>query len=171
MFAHGVLSALFFAVVGVVYDRAHTRDMALFQGLARRMGKTAGLFTVVGLASLALPGTSSFVAELLVILGAFGRALELAGQPLALLYLAAGVAGVVGALITAVYILRMLTRVFFGPLDSRWQGMTDAGPREALAAGLLVAAILTVGLFPFPFLRVIDGGLEVILPLFRGGGG
>lgn len=169
MFSHGVMSALFFATVGVVYDRAHIRDMDLLRGLARRMGKTAGLFTMAGLASLALPGTSAFVAELLVILGAFGRAFEGAWTTASTVYLVAGIAGVIGAMLTAVYILRMLGTVFFGPISERWESMTDAGFREVFAAGLLVAAILVVGLFPFPFLHVVNGGIDSITPLFQRG--
>ena len=100
MFSHGIMTALFFAVVGVVYDRTHTRDIAVLEGLARRMGFTAVVFAVAGLASLGLPGLSGFVAELLVFLGLFQT------------YPALGVLGIIGAGITAVYILRLLSKVF-----------------------------------------------------------
>lgn len=168
MFSHGVMAALFFTSVGILYDRSHRRDVALFEGLAKRMGVTTGFFTVVGLSSLALPGTSAFIAELLVILGCFAKAFE--GGAFSLLWFTGGVAGIVGALLTAVYILRMLVKAFFGPLESTWGSITDASKREKLAAGLLAAAILTVGIFPFPFLTIVNGGLSSILPLFKGGG-
>ena len=71
MFSHGVMTALFFAVVGAIYDRTHTRDIGVLEGMARRMGTTAWLFAIAGLASLGLPGLSGFVAELLVFLGLF----------------------------------------------------------------------------------------------------
>ncbi len=168
MFSHGVMAALFFTSVGILYDRAHKRDITLFEGLAKRMGVTTGFFTIVGLSSLALPGTSAFIAELLVILGCFAKAFE--GGGFNLLWFTGGVAGIVGALLTAVYILRMLAKAFFGPLSSSWETITDASVREKLAAGLLVAGILVVGILPFPFLTVVNGGLSSILPLFKGGG-
>ena len=102
MFSHGIMTALFFAVVGVVYDRTHTRNMLALDGLAKRMPATAVFFTIAGLTSLGLPGLSGFVAELLVFLGLFKT------------YPILGMLGIVGAAITAVYILRLLAKVFFG---------------------------------------------------------
>ena len=104
MFSHGIMTALFFAVVGVVYDRTHTRDMLVLDGLAKRMPVTAVFFTIAGLTSLGLPGLSGFVAELLVFLGLFKT------------YPILGILGIIGAAITAVYILRLLAKVFFGPV-------------------------------------------------------
>ena len=93
--------------MGVIYDRAHIRDIGILEGLTKRMGLTAGFFAVAGLTSLGLPGLSGFVAEVMVFIGVF--------QDYPLL----GVLGIVGAAITAVYILRLLSKVFFGPLDPR----------------------------------------------------
>ena len=150
MFSHGIMTALFFAVVGAIYDRTHTRDIVALEGLAKRMGLTATLFAVAGLTSLGLPGLSGFVAELLVFLGLFQT------------YPALGVLGVVGAAITAVYILRLMAKVFFGELGERWRDQTDISRLEGFSSGILVAFILLVGLFPFPFVRVIE---SAILPL------
>ena len=154
MFSHGVMTALFFAVVGVVYDRTHTRDINTLDGLAQRMGFTATLFALAGLASLGLPGLSGFVAELLVFLGLFQT------------YPILGVLGIVGAAITAVYILRLLARVFFGPMSERWQDQTDASGLERVASLVLAGFILLVGLFPFPFIRVIESGVFELLARF-----
>ena len=167
MFSHGIMTALFFAAVGVVYDRTHTRDIAILDGLARRMGFTAVVFAVAGLASLGLPGLSGFVAELLVFLGLFQT------------YPTLGVLGIIGAGITAVYILRLLSKVFFGPLGERWKDQTDAsGPLgerwkdltdasglERVSTGILAALLLLVGLFPFPFMRVISSGVLDLLAM------
>jgi NADH-quinone oxidoreductase subunit M len=71
MFAHGVMTALFFALIGVIYDQAHTREIGIFGGLARTMPWFVGFFTLAGLASLGLPGLANFVAELLIFLGTF----------------------------------------------------------------------------------------------------
>ena len=195
MFSHGIMTALFFAVVGVVYDRTHTRDMLVLDGLAKRMPVTAVFFTIAGLTSLGLPGLSGFVAELLVFLGLFKT------------YPILGMLGIIGAAITAVYILRLLAKVFFGPervlseqlsvvseeaaaVGSHGSGSTgsprtgveaphpdlppqgegtedmDATTQEKVSASVLTAFILLVGLFPFPFMRVINTGVAEVLVRF-----
>ena len=154
MFSHGIMTALFFAAVGTVYDRTHTRDIVILDGLARRMGFTAVVFAVAGLASMGLPGLSGFVAELLVFLGLFQT------------YPALGVLGIVGAGITAVYILRLLAKVFFGPLGERWADQTDASGLERVSTVVLAGFLLLVGLFPFPFMRVISSGVLDVLARF-----
>ena len=151
MFSHGIMTALFFAVVGVIYDRTHTRDIGVLEGMAKRMGMTAVLFAVAGLASLGLPGLSGFVAELLVFLGLFQT------------YPLLGVLGVIGAAITAVYILRLIAKVFFGTMSDRWSDQTDISRLEGFAAGVLVAFIFAVGLFPLPFVRAIDTAVSGLL--------
>ena len=158
MFSHGIMTALFFAVVGVIYDRTHTRDTMMLEGMAGRMGVTAAFFAVAGLTSLGLPGLSGFVAELLVFLGLFQT------------YPALGVLAIIGAAATAVYILRLMAKVFFGPLDDRWKDQTDVSRLEGFSAAVLVGFILLVGLFPFPFLRVIDVGVAELLSRFPGAG-
>ena len=154
MFSHGVMTALFFAVVGVVYDRTHTRDINTLNGLAKRMGVTATMFAIAGMASLGLPGLSGFVAELLVFLGLFQT------------YPALGVLGIVGAAITAVYILRLLARVFFGPLGPQWEDQSDASRLERFSTLVLAGFLLLVGMFPFPFIRVIESGVFETLARF-----
>ena len=154
MFSHGIMTALFFAAVGTIYDRTHTRDIDMLEGLARRMGFTAVVFAVAGLASLGLPGLSGFVAELLVFLGLFQT------------YPVLGVLGIIGAGITAVYILRLLSKVFFGPLGERWTDQTDASGLERVSTVILAGFLLLVGLFPFPFVRVISSGVLEVLARF-----
>ena len=158
MFSHGIMTALFFAAVGIIYDRTHTRDIGVLGGMAKRMGVTATLFAVAGLTSLGLPGLSGFVAEILVFLGLFQT------------YPALGVLGIIGAAVTAVYILRLLARVFFGPLGERWRDQADASRLEGFSAAILVGFILLVGLFPFPFIRVIDSGAAELLARIPGAG-
>lgn len=154
MLSHGLMTALFFAVVGVVYDRTHSRDIGVLQGLSKRMGFTAVLFAVAGFTSLGLPGLSGFVAELLVFLGLFQT------------YPVLGVLGIIGAAITAVYILRLMAKVFFGPISERWADQTDASGLERFSTVVLAGFILLVGLFPFPFIRVINTGVAEILLRF-----
>ena len=158
MFSHGIMTALFFAVVGIIYDRTHTRDIDVLEGMAKRMGVTATFFAIAGLTSLGLPGLSGFVAELLVFLGLFQT------------YPVLGILGIIGAAATAVYILRLLAKVFFGPLSERWRDQTDATRLEGFSTAVLVGFILLIGLFPFPFMRVIDSGVTGLLTHFPGAG-
>ncbi|MBI4200328.1 MAG: NADH-quinone oxidoreductase subunit M [Chloroflexi bacterium] len=156
MFSHGIMTALFFALVGFIYDRAHIRDIGVLEGLSKRMGVTGAFFVVAGLTSLGLPGLSGFVAEVLVFLGTF--------QAFPVL----GALAVVGAAITAVYILRLLAKVFHGPLPERWAHLREATPLELGAAGLLVSMLVLVGVYPAPFMRIINSGIEPFLKLVAG---
>ena len=156
MFSHGIMTALLFAVVGFIYDRAHLRDIDVLEGLAKRMGLTASFFAVAGLASLGLPGLSGFIAEVLVFIGLFRT------------YPVLGMLGVIGAAITAVYILRLLAKVFFGPLDERWQQLADATRLEGAATAVLVFILFFVGIYPTYFLRLIDSGVDTFLLPFAG---
>jgi len=154
MFSHGVMTALLFAAVGTIYASTHTRDINTLNGLAKRMSKASKFFVLAGLASLGLPGLSGFVAELLVFLGLFHT------------YPILGALGIVGATITAVYILRLIGRVFFGPIKDPLRIESDASPSEILSSGILALGILVVGVFPFPFIKIINSSTEEILSKF-----
>ena len=154
MFSHGIMTALFFALVGVIYDRAHIRDIGVLEGLSKRMGVTASLFAVAGLASLGLPGLSGFIAEFLVFVGTFKT------------YLPYAVLAVIGAAITAVYILRLLAKVFFGPIGPQWEHLRDATRIEIGATGMLAFVLLFVGVWPLPLMNVINSGVSELLAGF-----
>ena len=151
MFSHGIMTALFFALIGVIYDRTHAREIGLFQGMSKRMGLTATFFIIGGLASLGLPGLSGFVAEFLVFVGAFPK------------YPIVAVLGIGAAAVTAVYVLRMLGRVFFGPLDPRWKDVPDAGKVEGFAMACLVFMLVFVGVYPTRFMAIINSGVAPLL--------
>ena len=151
MFSHGVMTALFFAIVGAIYERTHTRDTLVLNGLSARMGWASGFFIVAGLASLGLPGLSGFVSELLVFIGTFRT------EPIL------GALGIIGAAITATYILRLIGRVFFGPIDPKWESLKDLSPKEFGVGAFLLTPIVVVGIFPAPFLDVIRPSVDVIL--------
>jgi NADH-quinone oxidoreductase subunit M len=144
MFSHGVMTATFFAMVGAVYDQAHTRDMTLFGGLVHRMPFFVFFFGVAGLASLGLPGLSGFVAEFNVFVGVFRT------------YPWAGGLAVLGAALTAVYILRMMATALWGPLNERWAELKDMTRLEFAAASLLLVFMLFMGLWPAPFVDRIS---------------
>jgi NADH-quinone oxidoreductase subunit M len=151
MFAHGIMTALFFTIVGGIYERTHTRDTLVLNGLASKMKWGTAFFVIAGLASLGLPGLAGFVAELLVFIGAFQT------QPIL------GALGVLGAAITAVYILRLIGRTFYGDRDPKWDNLTDLTRREFIAATILLIPLFYAGLYPQPLLRVIRPGVDAIL--------
>ncbi|PKB57485.1 MAG: NADH dehydrogenase, partial [SAR202 cluster bacterium Casp-Chloro-G3] len=154
MFSHGIMTALMFAMVGAIYERTHIRDITVLNGLMKRMGVTSFFFAIAGLASLGLPGLSGFIAEFMVFVGAFRTYL-----PLAIL-------AVIGAAITAVYILRLLARTFFGEADPMWEHITDASPVEKTVGAAFVLILVFVGVWPAPLLRVINIGVDSVLQAF-----
>ena len=151
MFSHGIITGLLFLLVGMVYEKAHTRHIPDMGGLAARMPLIAAVFVVAGLASLGLPSTSGFVSELLVFLGTF----QVWSWMTAL--------GVFGIVITAGYILWALQRVFFGPQLPRFAQIGDATRVEMVPMAVLVIAIMVVGLYPALFTDVFKTGLEPIV--------
>jgi NADH-quinone oxidoreductase subunit M len=148
MFTHGTITGLLFLMVGVVYDRAHTRDIGQLSGLAHTMPLAATVFVIAGLASLGLPAMSGFVAEVLVFLGSFDK------------YTVPTIFAVFGILLSAGYITWTVQRVFFGERDERWAGLPDADHWwERLSMAALVAVIVGVGVYPAVVTDVIDTGI------------
>jgi NADH-quinone oxidoreductase subunit M len=150
MFSHGVMTAMFFAMVGALYDQAHTRDMTIFKGLVNRMPLFVFFFGVAGLASLGLPGLSGFVAEFHVFLGTFET------------YPWAAALGVFAAAMTAVYILRMMAMAFFGPFNEQWNELREMTYWERATAVLLLAFLVFMGLWPDPFIDRIQESVRAI---------
>lgn len=156
MFTHGTITGLLFLLVGLVYDKAHTRHIPDMGGLAARMPIIAVVFVVAGLASLGLPGTSGFVSELLVFLGTF----QVWGWITAL--------AVFAIVITAGYMLWMLQRVFFGPQLQRFASLGDTTLVEAVPMAVLVVAIMVVGIYPAILTDVFKAGLGPIIQSLGG---
>lgn len=160
MFSHGIMTGLLFALVGSIYGRTHTRMIPYFGGFARKMPFLAVAFAIAAFCSLGLPGMSGFVAELLVFLGGFKA------YPLQTALAATGI------VFTALYILRVVQRMFFGPVVESshgfdFSGLTDAGAREKLALGILIATLLVVGMYPYPMVKLIDQGVVDIMSFIR----
>lgn len=160
MFSHGVMTGLFFGLIGMVYGRTHTRIIPEMGGLARVMPWLATSFYIAGLASLGLPGLSGFIAETHVFLGGFfGNpwASTLVTRVLTLLATASIV-------VTAVYVLRGLGVVFQGPIrNPHFQELTDATLPERLSTGILVFTLFFVGLAPWFIIRLTEGSLMPLL--------
>ena len=150
MFTHGTITGLMFLLVGLVYDKAHTRYIPDLGGLATRMPVLASAFLLAGLASLGLPGTSGFVSELLIFLGAF----PVWGWATAL--------SAFGIVITAGYILWMVQRTMFGPAKERFGSVRDATVAEMAPIFVLVVAVIGVGVYPAFVSDVFAGGGGVL---------
>ncbi len=150
MFAHGVMTATFFAMVGSIYDQTHTRDMRLYSGLVHRMPLFVFFFGLAGLASLGLPGLAGFVAEFHIFVGAFRT------------YPWAAALGIFAAAMTAVYILRMMGMSMFGPVDDKWQELKEMTYLERGTAVLLLSFMLFMGLWPAPFIDRIQETVRVL---------
>jgi len=159
MFTHGTITGLLFIMVGMVYDRAHTRQIADLSGLMHHMPLIGVVMLLAGLASLGLPGMSGFVAELTVFLG------SLQTHP------AATIAAIFGVVLAAGYILWMTQRVFFGPPSERWAHLPDATEwwERTAMAGMLVS-IFAVGLYPQFLMRVVETGIAPIAAIVGAAG-
>ncbi len=148
MFTHGTITGLLFVMVGVIYDRAHTRNVDELSGLAHTMPLAATVMIIAGLASLGLPAMSGFVAETMVFLGSFDK------------FTAATVVSTFGILLAAGYITWMVQRVFFGPKNPKWESLPDANNWwEQVPMALLVVVIIGVGVYPAIVVDYIDTGI------------
>ena len=157
MFSHGVMTALFFAVVGMVYDRAHTREIPKLGGFAKAMPLVAVAFIVGGLVSMGMPGFSGFIAEFPIFLGLWQR------QPVVALIAALGI------VITAAYIMRVIGRVFFGTMPAEFEGhMTAITLQDRIALVILAGVLILVGVYPSVIAPLVGSGAEAILRALGG---
>ncbi len=153
MFAHGVMAALFFAMIGFVYERTHVRSISELGGLAHQMPRAAAGFMVAGMASLGLPGLIGFVPEFTIFLGVFSR------FPLP------AILAIAGIILTALYVLRTLAAILFGPRMPRFDGCSDITGPALTPLLLLAGTVVLFGLFPALLLRVVDSGVMPVQPL------
>lgn len=155
MVSHGLMTALFFAVIGMIYERTHTRQVSEMSGLLKKIPFVITLLFIVGLCSLGLPGLSGFVAEMTVFMGSWQHPDTFSR--------AATVLACLSIVVTAVYILRAVTKVAMGPLTESFEQLKDAAWNEKLAAIILLAAILAVGLAPNWLINLVSPGAEIIM--------
>jgi len=161
MVSHGLMTALFFAVIGMIYDRTHTRQVAQLGGLMKVMPFISTVFVIAGLCSLGLPGFSGFVAEMTVFMGSWEKADAF--------YRIATIIACASIVVTAVYILRATGKAITGPIVNKEHlSLGDAGWNERLAAGLLILGILLIGLAPFLLKDLINPGTEIIFQKLAG---
>ena len=157
MFSHGIMTALFFSVVGMVYDRAHTREINALGGLFKKMPWAAVGFIIAGLVSMGMPGFSGFVAEFPIFMGVWQVAPVVA------------IIAVLGVILTAAYIFRLVTRVFFGEIRPELDATVgDVTVKDKVAVGLLAAMMVGLGLFPSLMVPMVQSGVQHIMQLLGG---
>jgi NADH-quinone oxidoreductase subunit M len=154
MFAHGIMTGLFFALVGLVYEKSHSREIFKMAGFGAMMPGIATAFTVGGLSSLGLPATAGFVAEFLTFLGAWESAFSWWLFP-----------AVIGTFLTSIYVLRVAKQIFWGPrsTDAHFQDLPDARGPEWAALVILVFVLVLFGVAPGIALGPVDAATVLLL--------
>ncbi len=156
MINHGISTGALFFLAGMLYERAHTREIAAFGGIARVAPALAAVLSLVALSSVGLPGTNGFVGEFLVLIGSFGT------------YPWATAVAATGVIFAALYLLRALQRLIYNKLDKpQNELLPDLSPRELLVLGPLVACIIWIGVYPAPFLRRMEASAEALVEQVR----
>ena len=156
MVSHGLMTALFFAAIGMLYNRTHTRMVEQLGGLLKVIPFISTVFVIAGLCSLGLPGFSGFVAEMTVFMGSWHNPDQW--------YRLATILACASIVVTAVYILRAAGKTVMGPItDSHYNSLTDATWNEKLAAGILIIGIVAIGIAPFWLNQLIAPGTEHIM--------
>jgi NADH-quinone oxidoreductase subunit M len=159
MISHGISTGALFLLIGMIYERRHTREIDAYGGIARVVPVFSLILTVVALSSIGLPGLNGFVGEFLVLLGSFGR------------YPWATGLATTGVIFAAAYLLWALQRMIFNGLDKpENQGLTDLTARELVIMLPLLAGIVWLGLFPGPLLRRMEPASRRYVEMVRPGG-
>lgn len=152
MLAHGLITGMMFVMIGLMYERTHTREIARLGGLARQMPLIATGMVFAGFGSLGLPAMAGFIAEVTVFLGSFQR------------FEWAVLMSIFGVVLSAGYVLWMLQRVVFGPVKHEWDGVTDQRHwwEHAVVVGL-AALVLLLGVYPAVMMDMLEPAIESIM--------
>ncbi len=157
MFSHGIMTALFFAVVGMVYDQAHTREIPKLGGFWKVMPGVALAFIVGGLVSMGMPGFSGFIAEFPIFLGLWQK------------YPWIAIVGAISIVVTAAYIIRVIGRVFFGKMPEEFaHHVHDVTVLDKIALGILSVILIGLGVFPRLMVPMVESGVKNIMRLLGG---
>jgi NADH-quinone oxidoreductase subunit M len=158
MFSHGIMTALFFAVVGMVYDRAHTRSIPELGGFVKKMPMVAIAFIVGGLVSMGMPGFSGFIAEFPIFMGVW-RVMPIVA-----------IIAAVSIVITASYIIRITSSVFFGPMPAQFEHhIGDVTVLDKVALVMLSVILIGIGVYPAIMEPLVMSGVNGVLRLLTGG--
>ncbi len=156
MLSHGLMTALFFALIGMIYGRTHTRDIRQMSGLMKVMPFLSVCYVIAGLANLGLPGFSGFIAEMAIFVGAF--------QVDDTFHRVLTVVATTSIVVTAVYVLRLVGKVFYGTVGNPDHlRLTDATWDERLPLVVLIAAIAALGLMPWGITLMIDQSVMPVI--------
>ncbi len=159
MVSHGVMTALFFAAIGMIYDRTHTRQVNELGGILKQVPFIGTAFIIAGLTSLGLPGFSGFVAEMTIFVGSWEHA--------GVFYKIATLLACASIVVTAVYILRAIGLAIWGSIHNKdFEKLKDASWSERSATLLLIAGIVFIGIFPFWMIQLIQNDTLTIFNRF-----
>jgi NADH-quinone oxidoreductase subunit M len=158
MFNHGTITAMLFLIVGVIYDRAHTRGLNEFGGLMNKMPRYSAVMVIAFFAALGLPGLSGFISEVFSLLGAFRT------------FQALTIIGAVTIVLTAGYMLWVLQRVFLGTLPEKWNNLTDMNGRETLMLVTLAVVVIFLGIYPAPVLDLMSTSVNSLAGILQTAG-
>ena len=153
MFNHGTITAMLFLIVGVVYDRAHTREISAFGGLANQMPIYTGVMMVAFFAAVGLPGLSGFVSEAFVFLGGFASHTTRVITMISTL----------GIILGASYMLWTLQRIFFGKFNEKWAHLKDLDGRELAMFIPLIIIVVFLGIYPEPMLHLMNTSVNTLI--------
>lgn len=159
MFSHGVITGALFLLVGVLYDRAHTREIAAFGGLGAKLPIFTGVFVLFGMASLGLPSMSGFVSEFMIFVGSYKS-----------IYIDKWivVVAVLGVVLTAAYILRMVQKMFLGQFNTKWEGLTEINGRELFTIIPLAILTILIGVYPLALNLFLKDTVDNLVKLIVG---
>lgn len=174
MFSHGAMTALFFGVVGMVYDRAHTRDIPSLGGFMKVMPWVGVAFVIGGLTSMGMPGLSGFIAEFPIFQGMWAASeqitLQLGSFQLSNYYGVIVILAALGIVITAAYVLRVAGQVFFGEFDAEhFHDVGDIEATDRIVLIILGAPLVILGLYPPIMAPMIETGIRPLIALLGGG--
>ncbi len=167
MVSHGVMTALFFAVVGMIYDRTHTRNMDDLGGMRKALPWTVVAFIIAGLVGMGMPGLSGFLAEFPIFLGVWeGRGLDLTavfGLNPSNYYGIVAIIAILGIVITAAYILRAIHSVFFGEYEGeKWHDMRPLLAIDKFTLVMFSVILVVIGLFPMVIAPIVESGMAPV---------
>jgi NADH-quinone oxidoreductase subunit M len=172
MFSHGAMTALFFGCVGMVYDRAHTRDIPSLGGMIKQMPWVGIAFVIGGLTSMGMPGFSGFIAEYPIFMGLFEAtdvSLNVGSWSLTNYYPIIALLAVLGVVITAAYVLRVTGQVFFGDFNKeKFPEVADIAVTDRIILLLLGVPLLVIGLYPAVLAPMVEAGVRPVVALLGG---
>lgn len=174
MFSHGAMTALFFGCVGMVYDRAHTRDIPSLGGFMKKMPWVGVAFVIGGLTSMGMPGLSGFIAEFPIFQGLWEASeqvtLQIGSFELSNYYTYIVVLSALGIVITAAYVLRVAGQVFFGEFDAeKYPDVGDIAITDRIILIILGAPLIIIGIYPPIMAPMIEAGVRPVIALLGGG--